>query len=1394
MQLSFQKTLAVIQIILQLCPPSLLLYATPAKSASEPQNKVDPTENSIAQAAVRAGTLLASDSNSDAVNNALVSTGTGAASTAVQQWLNQFGSARVTISTDENFNLSDSALDLLLPLYDQKENLFFTQFGGRRNDDRNIINTGFGYRHFADRWMWGTNIFYDRQISGNQHERPGVGAELGWDYIKLSANGYFRLSDWMSSSRYTDYDERVANGFDIRATGYLPAYPQLGANVVYEQYYGDNVGLFGDDANERQKNPHAITFGLNYAPVPLVTFGVNQKFGKSGENDTQINLALNWTPGVPLSAQLDPSIIAARRSLMGGRQDLVDRNNNIVLEYRKQELISLALPAGVDGQEQSKQSVTAKVKTKYPLDHIEWQAASFINNGGKISIGSSPEQFVLTLPAWQGGGANSYTLTAQAWDKNGNASNTSEMKVSVNGIDVNTLQSSTTVSPTKIPADGTTTATVTVTLKTGTGEYATGLASRLSAMLIPVSANTVSKIADAGTKKPQIGDFSETSPGVYMATLTAGTTPDTLTIQPMIDATAKLATAKLIVEAVETISQLSALESSATSILGDGNTAITLTATVVDQAGKPVQNEQINWSADNSKVRLSTAKSVTNEQGQAKVEATSIDVATTVITAQHNQAESLHTETLSFTADVTSAMVASVVAEKSQVVANNTEMDKVTAKVTDSYGHLLDNVTVNWTVLKTDGASVKTTTSVTDTMGEATLTLKSSKIGTVTVAADINGANAKETGSITFVADTSTQKVDELLADKKQATANGSDSITYEAIVTDLQGNPVQGVVVGWSADNKDAVLSKNQTTTDASGKSQVSVTSLKAGAVVISAQTSESTAKQAESINFVADAATAKVTSVNGDKQSALANGADVIVVKATVTDAHDNLLPDAEVSWSVTPAIGKLSAQSSKTSSEGVAQVQLTSTDVNISNVTASINNSSLSSSNLSFTVDKTTSEVALLEADKLTAIVADKDTVALTATVMDASKHPVAGVTVNWSSSETSSTFTALSSVTDEIGQAKTSFSSLKAGNITVSATVGTSSQSQSLLVIGNAETAKFAAVTPDKTEEVADGVQAVTWTAKVVDANNNLLNGVTVNWSADNNDARLSSASSTTGESGDATISATSLKSGDVTMTTSITSPVAKSSARVVSFIGDLKTARMVKLVASTDHVAANTTPVTYTATVQDANDNPVKRTTVSWATNMNTLSDSTSDTSSSGVATMTLSGSEFGKATVTAETNGTKLEDNTVMFMGTVDDTWDIANGAASDVYKGETIKNFINLGFIVTGTTTGPTQLIWTQNYGAYSELTAPLRDENGVIHTVTFRGQVSNRCTVFEFNNASGCERPGNAPKITYDPSYGDNATLPAGKYSGVITFDGKDWHSSWALSYTVATTLTIN
>lgn len=51
--------------------------------------------------------------------------------------------------------------------------------------------------------------------------------------------------------------KRPANGWDFSAEGWLPAYPQLGASIQFEKYYGKNVGLFGSD--NLQENPYAVT-------------------------------------------------------------------------------------------------------------------------------------------------------------------------------------------------------------------------------------------------------------------------------------------------------------------------------------------------------------------------------------------------------------------------------------------------------------------------------------------------------------------------------------------------------------------------------------------------------------------------------------------------------------------------------------------------------------------------------------------------------------------------------------------------------------------------------------------------------------------------------------------------------------------------------------------------------------------------------------------------------------------------------------------------------------------------------------------------------------------------------------------------------------------------------
>lgn len=98
--------------------------------------------------------------------------------------------------------------------------------------------------------MYGVNTFFDNDITG-KNRWVGMGVEAWTDYVKLSVNSYFGLTDCHQSRDFVDYYERPANGYDVHAEAYLPAYPQLGGKPMYEQYRGNDVALFGK--NNRQK-------------------------------------------------------------------------------------------------------------------------------------------------------------------------------------------------------------------------------------------------------------------------------------------------------------------------------------------------------------------------------------------------------------------------------------------------------------------------------------------------------------------------------------------------------------------------------------------------------------------------------------------------------------------------------------------------------------------------------------------------------------------------------------------------------------------------------------------------------------------------------------------------------------------------------------------------------------------------------------------------------------------------------------------------------------------------------------------------------------------------------------------------------------------------------------
>ncbi|MBC8954273.1 inverse autotransporter beta domain-containing protein [Xenorhabdus sp. PB62.4] len=319
-------------------------------------------------------------------------------SSEVENWLSQFGTVKINFELDRKWTLKNSSLDLLLPLYDNKKNwLFFSQFGYRNKDSRDTVNFGLGGRYFYQNWMYGLNTFYDHDITG-KNRRVGLGVEIWGDYIKLAANTYHRLSDWQMSRNFEEYHERPANGYDINGEFYLPFYPNLGSKLSYEQYFGDNVTLF--DWKTKQKNPALAKIGLKYTPIPLITIGADYKQGTGNHTEMQFLANLNIKLGASLSEQLSPDNVASMRTLAGIRYDLVERNNNIVLDYRSIPIAQFSLQkTTVVGYSRQQVNIPIKLSADASIRRIHIsdgkEKENFEKNKGKILVNSNEVQVIL---------------------------------------------------------------------------------------------------------------------------------------------------------------------------------------------------------------------------------------------------------------------------------------------------------------------------------------------------------------------------------------------------------------------------------------------------------------------------------------------------------------------------------------------------------------------------------------------------------------------------------------------------------------------------------------------------------------------------------------------------------------------------------------------------------------------------------------------------------------------------------------------------------------------------------------------------------------------------------------------------------------------------------------
>ncbi|EPP8234186.1 Ig-like domain-containing protein [Escherichia coli] len=1199
------------------------------KLTPPPGNSSDNLEQQIASTSQQIGSLLAEDMNSEQAANMARGWASSQASGAMTDWLSRFGTARITLGVDEDFSLKNSQFDFLHPWYETPDNLFFSQHTLHRTDERTQINNGLGWRHFTPTWMSGINFFFDHDLS-RYHSRAGIGAEYWRDYLKLSSNGYLRLTNWRSAPELdNDYEARPANGWDVRAEGWLPAWPHLGGKLVYEQYYGDEVALF--DKDDRQSNPHAITAGLNYTPFPLMTFSAEQRQGKQGENDTRFAVDFTWQPGSAMQKQLDPNEVAARRSLAGSRFDLVDRNNNIVLEYRKKELVRLTLTDPVTGKSGEVKSLVSSLQTKYALKGYNVEATALEAAGGKVV--TTGKDILVTLPAYRFTSTpetdNTWPIEVTAEDVKGNFSNREQSMVVVQAPTLSQKDSSVSLSTQTLSADSHSSATLTFIAHDAAGNPVIGL---------------VLSTRHEGVQDITLSDWKDNGDGSYTQVLTTGAMSGTLTLMPQLNGV----DAAKVPAVVNIISVSSSRTHSSIKIDKDrylsGN-PIEVTVELRDENDKPVkeQKQQLTTavSIDNVKPGVTPDwKETADGVYKATYTAYTRGSGLTAKLLMQNWNEDLHTAGFIIDANPQSAKIATLSASNNGVLANENAANTVSVNVADEGSNPINDHTVTFAVLSGSATSFNNqNTAKTDVNGLATIDLKSSKQEDNTVEVTLENG-VKQTLIVSFVGDSSTAQVD-LQKSKNEVVADGNDSATMTATVRDAKGNLLNDVKVTFNVNSAAAKLSQTEVNSH-DGIATATLTSLKNGDYTVTASVS-SGSQANQQVNFIGDQSTAALTLSVPSGDITVTNTAPQHMT-ATLQDKNGNPLKDKEITFSVPNDVASRFSISNggkgMTDSNGVAIASLTGTLAGTHMITARLANSNVSDAQpMTFVADKDRA-VVVLQTSKAEIIGNGVDETTLTATVKDPFDNVVKNLSVVFRTSPADTQLSLNARNTNENGIAE----------VTLKGTVLGVHTAEAILLNGNNDT-KIVNIAPDASnaqvtlnipaqQVVTNNSDSVQLTATVKDPSNHPVAGITVNFTMpqdvaanftlENNGIAITQAN------GEAHVTLKGKKAGTHTVTATLGNNNA-SDAQPVTFVADKDSAVVVLQTSKAEIIGNGVDETTLTATVKDPFDNAVKDLQVTFSTNPadTQLSQSKSNTNDSGVAEVTFKGTVLGVHTAEA---------------------------------------------------------------------------------------------------------------------------------------------------------------
>ncbi len=695
------------------------------------------------------------------------------------------------------------------------------------------------------------------------------------------------------------------------------------------------------------------------------------------------------------------------------------------------------------------------------------------------------------------------------------------------------------------------------------------------------------------------------------------------------------------------------LQTSKAEIIGNGVDEMTLTATVKDPSNHPVagitvtftmpQDVAANFTLENNGI------AITQANGEAHVTLKGKKAGTHTVTATLGNNNTSDSQPVTFVADKTSAQVV-LQMSKDEITGNGVDNATLTATVKDQFDNEVNNLPVTFSSASS-GLTLTPGVSNTNESGIAQATLAGVAFGEQTVTASLANNGASDNKTVHFIGDTAAAKIIELtpVPDSIIAgTPQNSSGSVITATVVDNNGFPVKGVTVNFTSNAATAEMTNGgQAVTNEQGKATVTYTntrsSIESGARpdTVEASLENGSSTLSTSINVNADASTAHLTLLQALFDTV--SSGDTTNLYIEVKDNYGNGVPQQEVTLRVSPSEGVTPSNNAiyTTNHDGNFYASFTATKAGVYQVTATLENGDSMQQTVTYVPNVANAEITLA-ASKDPVIADNNDLTTLTATVADTEGNAIANTEVTFTLPEDVKANFTLSdggkAITDAEGKAKVTLKGTKAGAHTVTASM-TGGKSEQLVVNFIADTLT-AQVNLNVTEDnfIANNVGMTRLQATVTDGNGNPLanEAVTFTLPAD------VSASFTLGQGGSAitdingkaevTLSGT--KSGTYPVTVSVNN-YGVSDTKQVTLIADAGTAKLASLTSVYSFVVSTTEGATMTASVTDANGNPVEGIKVNFRGTSVTLSSTSVETDDRGFAEILVTSTEVGLKTVSA---------------------------------------------------------------------------------------------------------------------------------------------------------------